>query len=189
MPLAQTSLTLSRHFSLSFIASGRSSGLHPVSSHSCCMYVRAGCPAFARPYVGCHVLKHYVRAADMRDKGMRTINLHGTNTSFFSAFSKGYQLCENTKKDQSKQCDTDTEDNEIGPKESIYNNYSNKNKLLYWEKFINIQKRKKRKRMLGSYQERQRDTQYQIYILALTHWLQDLKSPQGTFNLGPLIKI
>ena len=40
------SLTLSRHFSLSFIASGRSSRLHPVSSHSCCMYVRAGRPAF-----------------------------------------------------------------------------------------------------------------------------------------------
>ena len=38
-------LSLSRHFSLSFIASGSSSGLHPVSSHSCCMYVRAGCPA------------------------------------------------------------------------------------------------------------------------------------------------
>ena len=37
---------------LSFIASGRSSGLHPVSSHSCWMYVRAGRPAFARPYVG-----------------------------------------------------------------------------------------------------------------------------------------
>ena len=52
VPLAQISLTLSRHFSLSFIASGRSSGLHPVSSHSCCMYVRAGRPAFARPYVG-----------------------------------------------------------------------------------------------------------------------------------------
>ena len=45
---------LSRHFSLSFIASGRSSGLHPVSSHSCCMYVRAGCPAFAWPYAGVH---------------------------------------------------------------------------------------------------------------------------------------
>ena len=45
-PLARISLTLSRHFSLSFIASGRSSGLHPVSSHSCCMYVRAGRPAF-----------------------------------------------------------------------------------------------------------------------------------------------
>ena len=29
------SLTLSRHFSLSFIASGRSYGQHPVSSHSC----------------------------------------------------------------------------------------------------------------------------------------------------------
>ena len=28
--------------------------LHPVSSHSCWMYVRAGRPAFARPYVGVH---------------------------------------------------------------------------------------------------------------------------------------
>ena len=54
MPLARISLTLSRHFSLSFITSGRSSGLHLVSSHSCCMYVRARCPAFARPYVGVH---------------------------------------------------------------------------------------------------------------------------------------
>ena len=54
VPLALISLSLSRHFSLSFIASGRSSGLHPVSSHSCCMYVRAGRPAFARPYVGIH---------------------------------------------------------------------------------------------------------------------------------------
>ena len=48
--LARISLTLSRHFSLSFIASGRSSGIHPISSHSCCMYVRAGHPAFAWPY-------------------------------------------------------------------------------------------------------------------------------------------
>ena len=40
MPLARMSLTLSRHFSLSFIASDRSSELHPVSSHSCCIYVR-----------------------------------------------------------------------------------------------------------------------------------------------------
>ena len=48
------SLTLSRHFSLSFIASSWSSGLHPVSSHSCWMYVRAGRPAFARPCVGVH---------------------------------------------------------------------------------------------------------------------------------------
>ena len=54
MPLTRISLTLSRHFSLSFIASGRSSGLHPVSSQSCCMYVRAGRPAFARPYMGVH---------------------------------------------------------------------------------------------------------------------------------------
>ena len=54
MPLARISLTLSCHFSQSFIASGRSSGLHPVSLHSCWMYVRAGRPAFARPYVGVH---------------------------------------------------------------------------------------------------------------------------------------
>ena len=54
VPAARISLTLSRHFSPSFIASVRSSGLHPVFSHSCCMYVRAGCPAFARPYVGVH---------------------------------------------------------------------------------------------------------------------------------------
>ena len=52
--VALISLTLSRHFSLSFIASGRSSKLHPVSSHSCWMYVRAGRPAFVRPYVGVH---------------------------------------------------------------------------------------------------------------------------------------
>ena len=54
VPLARISLTLSRHFSLSFIASGRSSGLHTLSSHSCWMYVRAGCPAFARPYLVVH---------------------------------------------------------------------------------------------------------------------------------------
>ena len=54
VPLARISLTISPHFSLSFIASGRFSGLHPVSSHSFWMYVRAGRPAFARPYVGVH---------------------------------------------------------------------------------------------------------------------------------------
>ena len=45
---------LPRHFSLSFITSSRSSGLHPISSHSCYMYVRAGHPAFAWPYEGVH---------------------------------------------------------------------------------------------------------------------------------------
>ena len=54
VPPARISLTLSRHFALSFITSGRSSVLHPVSSHSCCLNVRAGRPAFARPYVGVH---------------------------------------------------------------------------------------------------------------------------------------
>ena len=52
--VARISLTLSRHSSLSFIALGRSSGQHPVSSHSCWMYVRAGRPAFWRPCVGIH---------------------------------------------------------------------------------------------------------------------------------------
>ena len=52
--VARISLTVSRHSSLSFIALGRSSGQHPVSSHSCWMYVRAGRPAFARPCVGIH---------------------------------------------------------------------------------------------------------------------------------------
>ena len=51
---ARISLTLSLHVSLSFIATCRSSGLHPVSSHSCCMYVRAGRPAFDWPYAGVH---------------------------------------------------------------------------------------------------------------------------------------
>ena len=37
VPSARISLTLSRHPSLSFIASGRSSGSHPVSSQNCCM--------------------------------------------------------------------------------------------------------------------------------------------------------
>ena len=50
VPPARISLILSRHFLL-FIASGRSSALHPVSSHSCCMWVRA---AFVWPYVGVH---------------------------------------------------------------------------------------------------------------------------------------
>ena len=54
VPLARISMTLSRHFSLSFIASGRFSGLHSVSLQSCCMCVRVGCPAFARPYVEVH---------------------------------------------------------------------------------------------------------------------------------------
>ena len=52
--VARISLTLSRHSSLSFIAPGRSSGHHPVSSHSCWMYVRAGRTAFARPCVWVH---------------------------------------------------------------------------------------------------------------------------------------
>ena len=52
--VARISLTLSRHSSLSFIALGMFSGQHPVSSHSCWMYVRAGRPTFARPCVGVH---------------------------------------------------------------------------------------------------------------------------------------
>ena len=54
MPQARISVTLSRHISLSFSTPGRSTGLHPVSSHSSCMYVLAGRHAFARPYEGVH---------------------------------------------------------------------------------------------------------------------------------------
>ena len=65
VPPARISLTLSRHFSLSFIASGRSSELHPVSSHSCWMYVRAGRPAFARPYVGVHKSTSFMSSSQL----------------------------------------------------------------------------------------------------------------------------
>ena len=51
---AQISLTLYRHPSLLSITSGRSSGLHRVSTQSCCMYVQAGHPAFAQPCEGVH---------------------------------------------------------------------------------------------------------------------------------------
>ena len=52
--LARIFLTLSCYTSLSFIAFGRSSGLPPVSAQSCCMLVRAGQSAFARPCEGVH---------------------------------------------------------------------------------------------------------------------------------------
>ena len=52
--VARISLTLPSHSSLSFIGPGKSSGQHPVSSHSCWMYVRAGRPAVTRPCVGVH---------------------------------------------------------------------------------------------------------------------------------------
>ena len=81
MPPARISLTLSHHFSLSFIVSGRSSGLHPISSHSCCMYVLAGRPALARPYVGVHrstsfmssslLLQQFPACLDLTDKMKR----------------------------------------------------------------------------------------------------------------------
>ena len=51
---ARISLTLSCHPSLSFIASSRPLGLHPVFSQSCCMSVRAGHPDFARLCEGVH---------------------------------------------------------------------------------------------------------------------------------------
>ena len=54
MPPARIFQTLSRHSTLSFIASGRSSGQHPVSSQTCCMYVRPGRSAFAWLYEGVH---------------------------------------------------------------------------------------------------------------------------------------
>ena len=51
---ARIFLTLSCHPSLSPIAFAGSSGLHPVSAQSCCMYVRAERHAFARICEGVH---------------------------------------------------------------------------------------------------------------------------------------
>ena len=48
------SLTLSRHPSLSSFALGKSSRLHPVLAHGCCVFVLAGRPTFARPCDGVH---------------------------------------------------------------------------------------------------------------------------------------
>ena len=68
VPLARISLTISRYFSLSFIASGESSGLHPVSSSSCYMYVLAGRPAFARQYEGVHRSTSLMRSSLLLQK-------------------------------------------------------------------------------------------------------------------------
>ena len=48
------SLTLFRHFSLSFIAFWQVFRAISRISYSCCMYVRAGRPIFAWPYAGVH---------------------------------------------------------------------------------------------------------------------------------------
>ena len=53
-PSVRISLIVSCHHSLSSVACGRSSGLHPLSEQSCCMYLRAGHLAFALPCVGVH---------------------------------------------------------------------------------------------------------------------------------------
>ena len=79
MPLARISLTLSRHFSLTFIASGRSSGLQPVSSHSCWMYVRAGRPAFASLSF----------IASGRSSGLHPVSSHSWSSCFSSAICGG----------------------------------------------------------------------------------------------------
>ena len=51
-PSAWLSRTVSRHPSLSSIASGGSLGLHPVSAQSCCKLVLVRRPVFARPCEG-----------------------------------------------------------------------------------------------------------------------------------------
>ena len=54
-PIFGTYKPISRHHSLSSIASGWSSRLqHPVSPQSCCMSVLAGRSTFARPCEGVH---------------------------------------------------------------------------------------------------------------------------------------
>ena len=50
----QISLMLSRHLSLSSIAPGRSSRLHPVTAQSCCIQILADRRTLARLYEGVH---------------------------------------------------------------------------------------------------------------------------------------
>ena len=54
VPSVRLCLTLSRELSLSFIAYGRSSGLHTVSPQSYCLLVLASHPTFARLCEGVH---------------------------------------------------------------------------------------------------------------------------------------
>ena len=54
VPSAQISLTLSCHLYLSFIAFSRSSGLHPISSLSCYMYICVDLYIFVQPCEGVH---------------------------------------------------------------------------------------------------------------------------------------
>ena len=54
MLLAQISLTLSHHSSLSSITSDRSSRLHPVSIKNYCRWVLIGHPTLAQPCEGVH---------------------------------------------------------------------------------------------------------------------------------------
>ena len=86
--LARISLSLSRHFSLSFIASGRSSGLHPVSSHSCCVYVRAGRPAFAWPYAGWGPLEYITYELVLVSSAVSCMS----GSSKFDSFRDGRQV-------------------------------------------------------------------------------------------------
>ena len=79
VPLARISLTLSRHFSLSFIASSRFSWLHTVSSRSCCMYVRAGRPAFAGPYVGVNMSTSLMSSSLLLQQCRGIMCLHPVN--------------------------------------------------------------------------------------------------------------
>ena len=85
--VARISLTLSRHSSLSFIALGRSSGQHPVSSHSCWMYVRAGRPAFARPCVGIHKSTSLMSSSLLLQQcpawALKMMNIHDNALNFW----------------------------------------------------------------------------------------------------------
>ena len=54
MQLARISLIFFRQSSLSSIASGRSSSLHPVSKQSCCSSFLLGHPTLSRPNGGVH---------------------------------------------------------------------------------------------------------------------------------------
>ena len=87
VPPAWISLTLSRYFSLSFITSGRLSGLHPVSSHSCCMYVELAVLlllGYMRGSIGVHHLLLYTHLQHHNDTIIKTQWQRQTLEVFFN---------------------------------------------------------------------------------------------------------
>ena len=92
VPSARLSMTLSRHPSLSSIASVRSSRLHPVSAQNWCMSVLAGRPDFARPCEGVH-RSTSLMSSSLRLQQCPTCLVHLTGIVFVMGGRWPYSCC------------------------------------------------------------------------------------------------